>query len=339
MKLRTVDEIQYMMFAHFPSAVLVAAFEKALFWQFDGRPQTVETMAGLLGIAPGICRNWLRLLASLGLLEESEEGYQLTAVAQTAIIDSYDAGTWSELARDERRRWTGDLALLGELIEPGSSDRPAIGVLGPDFDYVLEMMVDPQQAHRFTHMLYDLHGPLAEDVARHLDLTGATRLLDIGGGSGVVSLALLRKDPGLSATVMDIPNVCVVGREIADGTPEAVRISYYGANFVEDEFPGCFDLILACDIMGYEQALIDKVAAHLEIGGRFVIVDRWFEELREWSIGQSTYLLRRSLKDPGLALPAYAQVYDRLRKAGLEPIAREEIRYGRWQMIQARKTA
>lgn len=338
MKLKTVDDIQFLMLAHFPSAALTAAFEQELFWRFEGHPQTVETVAELLGIAPQICRNWLRFLATLGLLEEVEEGYQLTATAQKAIIDSSEVGTWSELARDERKKWTADLALIAELFEPGSNDRPEVGRLGPDFDYVQEMMVDPQQACRFTHMLYDLHRPLAEDIARQLDLTGASRVLDIGGGSGVVSLALLRRSPELTAMVMDIANVCAVGRQIADGTPESGRITYHQGNFVADEFPGSFDLILACDIMGYDQTLIDKVAAHLEVGGRFVIVDRWFEEPREWSIWQSAYLLRRSLKDPGLALPSFAQVYDRLRAAGLDPISREEIPYGKWQMIQARRT-
>lgn len=337
MKLRTARDIHVLMDAHFPSAVLSAALEHELFWRFDGRVQTIEAIGALIGLPPEVCRNWLRLLSSLGLLKETENGYALTDVAQTAIIESHDAGTWSELAREERKKWMGDLALIDQLFTPVSNDGPENGSLGPDSDYVQAMVEDPQQAYRFTHMLYDLHRPLAEDVARQLDLAGATRLMDIGGGSGVVSLALLRKHPKLTATVIDIANVCAVGREIADGTLESSRITYYPANFYLDEFPGYFDLILACDIIGYSQELIDKVATHLEDGGRFVIVDRWFEERQAWSIGQSAYLLRRSLKDPGFSLPSIAEVYSRLRAAGLEPIAREEIPYGRWQMIQARK--
>jgi SAM-dependent methyltransferase len=138
---------------------------------------------------------------------------------------------------------------------------------------------------------------------------------------------------------VDIPNVCAVGRQIADSTPEAGRIIYYPANFRLDEFPGHFDLILACDIMGYDQKLINKIAASLETGGRFVIVDRWFEESRAWSVWQSVYLLRRSLGEPDFSMPSFSQLYRRLQSAGLEPISREEIPYGSWLMIQARKTA
>lgn len=339
MKIETAMDVDFLMYVHFPSAALTVALERGLFWRFDDRSQSIEALAGSLGISPGICRNWLRLLESLGLLKEVEGGYALSAAAQTAIIQSREAGTWSELARELRKKWPDDLAIVDRLFDMGPIQHQKENSPGQLSDYVQAMADDPEQARSFTYMLYDLHQPLADDVARQLELTAAARLLDIGGGSGVVSLALLSKHPELTATVVDIPNVCAVGRQIADRTPEAGRITYHPANYRLDEFPGRFDLILACDIMGYDQKLIDKVAASLEVGGRFVIVDRWFEERRAWSVGQTAYLLRRSLEDPDFSMPSMAQLYSRLRSAGLEPFSREEIPYGRWQMIQARKSA
>jgi SAM-dependent methyltransferase len=339
MKIETAADVEFLIGVHFASAALAAALERGLFWRFNSHPQSVEALAGSLGMSPGICRNWLRMLASLGLLEEADGGYALSAAAQTAVLQGHDAAIWSELAVEERKRWPGDLALVDQLFTTGPVDRPAESSAGQLSDYVQDMAADPKRAYQFTHMLYDLHRPLAEDVARQLDLTGAARLLDIGGGSGVVSLALLRKYPELTATVVDIANVCAVGRQIADSTPEAGRITYYPANFRLDDFPGRFDLIMSCDIMGYDQKLVKKIAANLEVGGRFVIVDRWFEEPREWTIWHSSYLLRRSLREPDFSMPSITQLYSRLRSAGLEPVSREEIPYGRWQMIQARKNA
>lgn len=49
----------------------------------------------------------------------------------------------------------------------------------------------------------------------YLDMTGVNRLLDLGGGSGVVSLALLRQHPHLTSTAVGIEDVCIAGREIA----------------------------------------------------------------------------------------------------------------------------
>jgi predicted TPR repeat methyltransferase len=339
MKVETTMDVHVLMGIHFPAAALTAALERGLFWQLEGGPQPLAVISEAMGISPRICRNWLRALSSLGLLQEVESGYALSEAARKAIIDAHQPATWSELAREERKKWPGDVALIGRLFEPEATEQQTERSPGQLRDYVQAMADDPQQAHRFTHMLYDLHQPLAEDVARQLALGGAKRLLDIGGGSGVVSLALLSKHPELTATVVDIPTVCAVGRQIADGTSEAGRITYYPANYYLDEFPGRFDLILACDIIGYDQLLIDKVVASLEGGGRFVIVDRWFEECRDWSVGQSAYLLRRSLADPDFSIPSIAEVYSRLRTAGLEPESRETLPYGRWQMIQARKNA
>lgn len=337
MRIETIEDVDFLLHGHFPAVALTAALERGLFWHFNGQPQSIEVMAALLEISPGICRSWLRLLASMGLLEEVESGYALSEVAQRAIIDPRDAQAWSELACEERKSWLTDLTLMDRLFDNGNVERQIENSTGQLSDYVQDMADDPRRAHQFTHMLYDFHRPLAEDVARQLELDGATRLLDIGGGSGVVSLALLSKHPALRATVVDIANVCAVGRQIADSTPEAGRISYHPANFRLDEFPGCFDLILACDIMGYDQNLVNKIADSLETGGRFVIVDRWFEEPRAWTIWQSAYLFRRSLGDPDFSIPSFAQLYERLQLAGLEPISREELPYGRWQMIQARK--
>ena len=52
-----------------------------------------------------------------------------------------------------------------------------------------KMAEDLDRTRLFSHLLYELHTPLAEDVAAALELDGARSLMDVGGGSGVVSLA------------------------------------------------------------------------------------------------------------------------------------------------------
>ena len=59
-------------------------------------------------------------------------------------------------------------------------------------DYFQRLQEDPAYAAQFTRKLYEIHRPLAEHLADMLDLEGINSLLDLGGGSGVVSLALLR---------------------------------------------------------------------------------------------------------------------------------------------------
>jgi cyclopropane fatty-acyl-phospholipid synthase-like methyltransferase len=83
-------------------------------------------------------------------------------------------------------------------------------------------------AARFTRKLYEIHRPLAEQVAGMLDLRGVKSLLDLGGGSGDVSFVLLRKQHDLASVVVDVENVCRVGREIATENGLEKRITYAG---------------------------------------------------------------------------------------------------------------
>jgi hypothetical protein len=48
-------------------------------------------------------------------------------------------------------------------------------------------------------------------MAKMLDLRGIKSLLDPGGGSDVVSFALLRKQPDLTSVVLDVENVYQAG--------------------------------------------------------------------------------------------------------------------------------
>jgi SAM-dependent methyltransferase len=201
------------------------------------------------------------------------------------------------------------------------------------------MSADLQRARLFTGMLFDLHKPLADVIATTLELEGARRLMDLGGGSGVVALRLLRKDPQLRAVVVDIDNVCVAGRAIAASTPVADRVSYHAANFFTDPLPGGFDVITQCDLGIFDEGLWSKAAGALNPGGRLVIVDRWFEQEAYDTPGRLNYLLRKSLDDPDFSLQTLAEIEAMLCAAGLEPEPVVDLAYNRWQLIAARKRA
>jgi spermidine synthase len=107
--------------------------------------------------------------------------------------------------------------------------------------------------------------------------------MDLGGGSGVASLALLRHHPDLTAVVVDIENVCHAGREIAAKTPMTNRITYHPANFLQDPLPTGFDMVLECDVGIYTEELFHKLHTSLNAGGRLVIVDWLIQPDRQQS--------------------------------------------------------
>jgi SAM-dependent methyltransferase len=108
-----------------------------------------------------------------------------------------------------------------------------------------------------------------------LDLQGVNRLLDLGGGSGVVSFALLRKRDQLNSVVVDIESVCQAGREIARENKLERRVTYMAADFSRDDLPTGFDMVMLCDVGSFSEILLSKIHEVLNPNGRLVIVDKF----------------------------------------------------------------
>jgi SAM-dependent methyltransferase len=205
------------------------------------------------------------------LIERGPDGYAASTTAQTAILEACSPDVWALLAQDARDRYPAILDLTLHMREPGST-WTAQGLTSPD--YFAQMIESPERARRFTRMLYEIHLPLAEALAESLDMSGVRRMMDLGGGSGVLSMALLRRCPDLTAVVVDIANVCAAGRRIAQEQSMETRLTFHVADFLHDELPSGFDLILDCDASAYSEPMLQKIRAALAPGGRLVIVQQ-----------------------------------------------------------------
>jgi predicted transcriptional regulator/SAM-dependent methyltransferase len=315
MKPVTTDEILEVLEGSFTSAALGAAFELGLFWLLEEKPLSAAGVADVLGIPRNRCRYWLQLLQNTGLIRETGEGYAPSSTARKSILETYSRDTWAFLAQEAREIAPAlrDLAL--HIRIPGSV------MAALDFtptNYVLAMQDNPERATRFTRMLYELHQPLAEQLAESLDMKGIRRFMDLGGGSGVVSLALLTRHPECSAVVVDIENVCLAGSQIAGKTPVADRILYHPADLCKDALPAGFDMVLECDVGEYRPELFGRIRGALNPNGRLVIVDQFPPAAGVARPGQLHWALERSLRDPEFRFLTAGEVRERLAAAGFE---------------------
>jgi hypothetical protein len=100
-------------------------------------------------------------------------------------------------------------------------------------------------------------------------LSGISRLLDVGGGSGAYDIELCRQYRNLRATVYDLPTV-------GDAAP-AQRIDALGDDFFADPaFPPGHDAVLLSMVMHdwgevRDRAILDKCWAALPSGGLVII--------------------------------------------------------------------
>ncbi|MFX1283905.1 MAG: methyltransferase [Promethearchaeota archaeon] len=342
MKIVTIEDVKNLLRMYIPSAALSAALELHLFKQLNESPQSVQSISKTFDIPLDRCRCWLDLLVGLDLLERKNGIYSPSSVAQTTLIQTYSHETWSQLAQEGRERYLLGNDLILHISHPRSVWE-AQGKKPPDWFKQIEE--DTERARRFTRMLYELHQPLGKTLAQILDMSGVKRLMDLGGGSGVISLALLEQNPDLTAVVVDIPNICIVGREIAATTTAEDRIIYHAANILQDELPTGFDMILDCDAGFYSEEILSKLYGVLNKNGHLVIVDWWNRGITDSQpAGESSlqHLMQRFESSLEVSSFTYTvntlvkEIKNRLSKAGFSNITEQTLE-DKTMIIRARK--
>lgn len=171
-----------------------------------------------------------------------------------------------------------------EMVERLRTNRPAHARQedgGAAFIYRegLESAMEREASAR--HLTLALAGR-AQNVAPHLarvaDLTKSGKLLDVGGGTGLYSIALLQRFPQLKAIVLDRPEVLKIAAEFAARHDLSARLELLPGDMFTADLPGDCDAILLSNILhDWDEPqcaeLISKCAAALPAGGQLLIHD------------------------------------------------------------------
>lgn len=314
--------------------------EYNLFWILADEPKEAAEISEELAIPAGRCQQWLELLCSLDLIDRTDGGYLTSALGKRLILDAYSPETWAFLAREARIHYPALIDLARHIKEPVSTWEIQ-GLIPPDYFKTLQS--DPQYARRFTRMLYEIHRPLAEEVAVLLDVNDATSLLDLGGGSGVMSMALLDRHVELRAMVIDIENVCAAGRELAAERDLSKRMTYQILDYVHEALPKGFDRILNCDAGPYTTDMFEKARGALRPHGRLIVIDQFSPAPGTAAAARLTWTFLGTLQNPDSKGFAKAEsVVSRIEEAGFRNVTVRDVPYRRdirwetgWRIIEA----
>ena len=111
-----------------------------------------------------------------------------------------------------------------------------------------------------------------------VDLTGRVKMLDVGGGPGTYSALFARRYPTLHSTVLDLPGVVAIAREIIAELGMIDRVDVLPGDFNTTAFPEGNDVVLISAVFHGEseqacRTLIDRAFACLQSGGLLVVGD------------------------------------------------------------------
>jgi 3-hydroxy-5-methyl-1-naphthoate 3-O-methyltransferase len=204
----------------------------------------------------------LAALAALGFLVHHDGHYALTQPARDFLLPSspYYRGAWLELVRRRPRLTYQDIA--GALRRNRMLD-----------DHYWEVEdTDPEQARMLAQALHVLSLPAAPALAAAADCSRVRHLLDVGGGTGSMSVALTLAYPALRCTVLDRQVPCALATEHIAAHALEARIATHPADMFTDAWPAGHDAILLSNILNCFDAtrcshLLEKAHDCLPSGG------------------------------------------------------------------------
>jgi hypothetical protein len=159
-------------------------------------------------------------------------------------------------------------------LRAGTND--ALDALGGSEPTLYERLGhDPDLARIFYSAMSAFSLQTMPGLLEYLDLKSTRHLLDVGGGDGTTSAHLLRAEPGLTVTLLDLPNVVALAEERLPADVTA-RLTLHPADMLHDAFPAGADHALfshLLDTVSAEQAamVLAKAFDVLPSGGKISI--------------------------------------------------------------------
>ncbi|GAA0953448.1 methyltransferase [Nonomuraea longicatena] len=242
---------------------LLAGARLGVFDSLAARPATAADLSDNLGLDHHATAVLLRALTGLGYLRERRNRYRLTRCARTWLVRGEPACLVEGL-----EFWTRAAAAYWTTLEQAVRDG------GPAVPLYTATEHDPELSRSFQSWTAALARRQAPATAAAVPVPrGATRLLDVGGGHALYSLALLDRHPRLHATVLDLPQA------LASAAPHP-RVTPLPGSFLDAPLGTGYDVVLLVNVLhglDDDQAgeLLARVAAALNPGGVAVIGDQF----------------------------------------------------------------
>jgi predicted O-methyltransferase YrrM len=304
------------------SRLIIAAERLQLFRALHDKRMTAAEIGKSLKIHEVYRLPFLNTMVSLGLLHKKNDSYWNTRFAEKYFIHERSI-YWTRQYSRECVTAYERLTVLEEALASGKRHYQIKGLAKPD--YLEGMKRDPRQAKDFTQMLFYLHQGDAEALAGYLDLAQHRKLLDVAGGSGVMSIALAKKNPHLHACILDIAPVCRIAAANVRRAKLSRRI-HTQAGDIDQGLPAGYDAIMFCDIGPISTELLQHAYEELPSHGLVVLVDRYVSDDGTDPLDR----LAEHFVGSGFGLATRGQMVEALKSCGFRRIKSTKVYQDVW---------
>lgn len=246
------------------SKILFALIELELPSLLARRPLKLEEIAASLAIHPLAAESFLNACVALKLLERTGEEYRNAHQSELFLVRGKESYLGDQFAGYERTSYPLWANLVQNLRrwQPGATDDE----LPPEDD-------QGEAGMRERHHLSLLVG---HALGAAFDFSGFKQMLDIGGGTGAMSLSICARHTQLRSLVFDLPQVARLASEYVKESEAAARIEIVAGNFKLDELPVGFDVALLANLLSVaseetNRKLFKRIYERLPDGGAIIL--------------------------------------------------------------------
>jgi len=226
---------------------LLVADEAGVLVSLAEVPGSADELASRLGLNSRVLRSVLTLLAALGYLVPRSGRYHITDAAGQHLLPSsplYWGGVWASM----RAGNSLSERLLEALTTPDPVEEIPQGHGERHVDDWASGHMSAEAAASMTRYMHS-HSAAAAIAVAQSDLFASTRrILDVGGCSGVFSIALAARHPDLTCTIMDLPAVCALTPDYVKDRGLSDQVDTHAADMFRDPWPAGYDAVFFSNI-------------------------------------------------------------------------------------------
>jgi precorrin-6B methylase 2 len=259
---------------HYVSRALHVAVKLDIAEHLAEGPRTFEDLARATETHAASLRRVLRLLASVGVLEEREDArFALSPLGDLLREDA----PGSMKANVSLFSGVAILDSWKELEWCVRTGEPAFKKDDPNADPFTTMAQDPEAAANFDKAMATFAPQTAAAVAAAYDFSRFGKVMDVGGGNGALLIGILQANPALRGVVFDQPHVVERARRNIAEHGLADRLEAVGGSFF-DKVPAGADAILTKHVIHdwsdeHATAILRACREALPPDGKLLIVE------------------------------------------------------------------
>ena len=322
------ETIEKLFYQAFPSFALLAGMQLDLFTPLKDGSLSADQLADALGVGSTKLELLLYALVGAKLLKVHGDLFSNTAESDHFLVQGRPAYIG--------HRHGSNATLYTNVLKTAESIRTGTAQSMADFSAISRDRLESLSRNRHPDTL-----AAGRDLVARYDFSSYRRLLDVGGGTGGLSFAVIEACPHIVATVVELPLTIPITRQYIDEAGAGGRVQVMEADAVDGALTGSFDVavlrwLIQALSAGQAGRVIKNVSQVIEPGGVIYILGHVIDD--SWLTPQE--MLGRNLNylntyDGG---QAYSEGEHRgwLTAAGFEDIERVVLP-NKESIIRARK--